>query len=357
VIALLNNKISQIDFEGQLQNLVKEIGELYWDFYLAYEEYAAEVKVRKLAQKTWDEVKSKLRAGIEGGGAADEAQAADAFFDAQARTEAALSNIYLTETRLRRLIGLTSDDDLLLRPTDAPQSGDVHPDRLGALQEAYSNRLELRRQKTNLESLRLQWKAARSLVNPRVDFIADYRLNGFGKNLIARNTSDGVTQDGFNSAYDSLFRGSEATWDIGVEVSVPVFLRAERAQLRQLEFKLAKAQAALAGQEAEIAHELTYTFQQIQRWLAAVESNRHRVAAARRRAEASQADYDAGRATLDLLLRAQANESQADVAYHRSLAEYNKALWDLQYRSGTILMQNRILLEQAMPSPDLASSR
>lgn len=357
VIALLNNKISQFDFESQLQNLVKEIGELYWDLYLAYREYDAEVKVRDLAERTWNEVKSKLGAGIEGGGAADEAQAADAYYDAQTRTEAALSNIYLTETRLRRLIGLTGDDGMLLKPTDTPESTDLRADRMAHLQNAFGNRLELKRQKTNIESLRLQWTAARSLVNPRVDFIADYRLNGFGKNLIARNTQDGITQEGFNSAYDSLFRGSEATWDIGIEVSVPVFLRAERAQLRQMEFKLAKAQAALASQEAEIAHELTYTFQTIQRWLAAVQSNRHRVAAANRRAEASRADYDAGRATLDLLLRAQANESQADVAYHRSLAEYNKALWDLQFRSGTILMRNRIMLKNALPVPALMSSR
>ncbi len=356
VIALLNNKISQIDFENQVQNLVKEIGDLYWDLFLAYREYESEIKIKDLSHQTWEEVKAKLRNGLEGGSAADEAQAADAYFDAEVRTESALANIYLTETRLRRLVGLTADDGLLIRPCDQPVIEDVHPDRMAYLQEAYAHRLELKRQKTNIESLRLQWRAARSLVNPRVDFIADYGLNGFGQNLYSPNTADGITPEGYNSAYTSLFQGKQTAWNFGVEVNVPVFLRAERSQLRQMEFKLAKANAALADQELEIAHELTYSFQSLERWLATMGSNRLRKEAAKRRSEASRADYESGRATLDLLVRAQANETQSQIAYYRSMAEYNKMLWDLQFRSGTILLRNHIQLQNALPAPKVASA-
>lgn len=353
VIAHLNNKISQIDFESHLHNLVREIGELYWDLYLTYQEYQAEVEVRDRSQLAWDEVKSKLRAGIEGGGAADEAQAADIYFDSQARTEAALANVYLTETRLRRLLGLTVQDGRLIRPGDAPLDQDVHPDRYSHLQDAYSNRLELKRQKTNIESLRLQQQAAQSLVNPKVDLVAGYRLNGFGKQLYSPNQADGVTTRGYNSAYGSLFRGAQTGWDVGIEVTVPIFLRSERAQLRQLEFRIAKAQAALEEQELEIAHELTYSFQSLQRWLTTADTNRHRKDASQRRVDAARADYDAGRTSLDLLLRAQVSHAQAVVAYHRSLAEYNKTLWDLSYRTGTLLARNNIQIRDGLFAPML----
>ncbi|MBM4077512.1 MAG: TolC family protein, partial [Planctomycetes bacterium] len=163
LIAKLNNKISQFDFEGNVQNLVREVGELYWDLYQTYEEYGAEVAVRDLSKRTWEEVKAKLKSGSKGGSAAEEAQAAESFYDSQVRTESALSNIYQTELRFRRLIGLPPDDGLLIRPIDIPYDSEVDFDRLGHLMDAYMHRLELKRQKTNIESLRLQWVAARSL--------------------------------------------------------------------------------------------------------------------------------------------------------------------------------------------------
>lgn len=353
MIALLNNKISQIDFEGQVQNFVKEVGELYWDLYFAYREYESESEVQNLAKQTWDETKARLEQGLEGGSAADEAQAADAFFDAQLRTETALSTIYLTETRLRRLIGLTGDEQWLLYPSDDPITEEIEMDRLSHLHEAFMNRLELKRQKLNIESMRMQWTAARSLLNPRADFVSGYKLNGFGKNLMSSTTNDGITPEGYNSAYAALFRGKQTTWQIGLEVNVPFYFRSELAQLRQIELRMIKAQMALADQEAEIAHELTYTFQSLQRWISAIDISRQRKEAAHRRTQASQADYDADRSRLDLLLRAQVNETQARSAYYRNLSEYNKTILDLHYRSGALLSKYSIQLKSAMPSPDL----
>jgi outer membrane protein TolC len=355
IIAQLNTKMSQVDFEARIQDLVREIGDLYWDLYLAYHEYEAEAEVRDKSQQTWDTVRSRLEAGIEGGSAAEEAQAADTYYDSELRAETALGNVYLTETRLRRLLGVSVQDGQLIRPIDAPIDYDLHPDRFNFLQEAYVNRLELRRQKTNIQSLRLQLQAARSLVNPRVDVVGGYQLNGFGHNLYSPNQADGITPQGYNSAYGSLFNAGQTSWNLGLEVSVPVFLRSERSQLRQLEFRLAKAQAALAEQELEIAHELTYVFQNIQRWLTSTESGRRREAAARRRIDAARADYDAGRATVDLLLRAQVSYAQALIARHRSLAEYNKTLWDLDYRRGVILQRYNIQICDGLLPPTLMS--
>lgn len=356
IIAHLNTKMSQVDFESRVQDLVREIGDLYWDLYLAYHEYDAEAEVRNRSKQTWDTVRSRLEAGIEGGSAAEEAQAADTYYDSELRAETALGNVYLTETKLRRLLGVSVQDGQLIRPTDAPVDQDMHPDRFSFLQEAYMNRLELRRQKTNIQSLRLQLNAARSLVNPRVDAVGGYQLNGFGHSLYSTNQADYQnTPQGYNSAYGSMFNMGQTSWNLGVEVTVPVFLRSERSQLRQLEFKLAKAQAALAEQELEIAHELTYVFQNIQRWLTSTESSRRREGAAQRRVDAARADYDAGRATVDLLLRAQVSYAQAVIARHRSLAEYNKTLWDLDYRRGMILQRYNIQICDGLLPPTLMS--
>ncbi|MBM4077019.1 MAG: TolC family protein, partial [Planctomycetes bacterium] len=176
-----------------------------------------------------------------------------------------------------------------------------------------------------------------------VDLVADYKLNGFGRRLYSDKSDDGVTTFERNSAYSSLIEGGHASWDVGIEVSVPLFLRAERAQLRQIEFRLMKAQSALAEQEQEVAHELTFAFQSAQRLMSNLENNRMKRRATRRRLDATKAEYENDLASsLDLLLRAQSSQAQADIAYHRNLAEYNKALWDIQFRSGTILQRHNI---------------
>lgn len=361
VIAQINGRLSQIDFEENLQNFVREIGDLYWDLHQAWQEYIAESATAEASQKLWDEVQAKFHAELIGG--AEEAQAEDTFHEAVARRDLALATFFQTESRLRRLLGLPIDDDKLLFPSDVPIEQEVTQDRATCLFEAYLNRLELRRQKTNIQSLELQLAAARNLAHPRLDVVAGYRLNGFGDELIGDHTADGVSKQGFHSAYGALMRANQTSWDLGVEYSIPLWMRSERAQVRQLELRLLKARTVLAAQEDEIAHELHAVFQTMQRWLRSAQTNKLRYLAANRRVEAASSEYhDAGRTGIDPLLRAEISLTQAQVAYHRSLAEYNKSLRELLYRTGRLLQEEGITLlgingQPAEPaSPDLPTA-
>jgi outer membrane protein TolC len=343
VIAQINSRISQIDFEENLQNLAREIGDLYWDLHQAWQEYVAEQSTAEASLKLWVEVQAKFQSDLVGG--AEEAQAEDTYHEAVARRDIALSTFFQTEARMRRLLGLPIDDGQVLFPSDIPLETEAALDRTACLFEAYVNRLELRRQKTNIQSLELQLSAARNLAHPRLDFVAGYRLNGFGDDLIASHNADGVTSEGFNSAYGALFRGNQTSWDLGVEYSIPLWMRSERAQVRQLELRLLKARKGLAAQEDEIAHELNAVFQTMQRWLRSAQTNKQRYLAANRRVEAASSEYhDAGRTGVDPLLRAEISLTQAQVSYHRSVAEYNKALRDLLYRTGRLLYEDGINL-------------
>jgi outer membrane protein TolC len=352
VIAHINRKISQLDFENHLQTLVRDINQVYWDLALAFREYEAEVRVRDSAQGTWTEVKSRLQSGLKGGGAADEAQAEDAYLDAEGRVETALATLYATEVRLRRLLNLPAEDERVLYPSDAPADTAWQPDRLALLQQAYCDRLELRKQKHNIESLRLQWMAACNLANPRLDFVAGYRLNGFGNELISRNNSDGVTDEGFNSAYGALFRGNQTSWDLGIEFSMPLFLRAERAQIRQLEFRLSKAMRVLAEQETEIGYEVYQSLQSVEHTQKAMKINQNRRVAAGRRVSAAEAEFFVQRTSVDQLLRAQISQAAAEIAYHRAVIEHTKAILDVQYRAGQLLPANEVHFENPwLPPP------
>ena len=60
------------------------------------------------------------------------------------------------------------------------------------------------------------------------------------------------------------------------------------------------------------------------------------------------ADYDAGRTSLDLLLRTQVSVAEADRAYLESVVAYNKTLVDLCYRQGVLLQENAVLMAEAI---------
>lgn len=355
VIARINNHIAEIDVEENILNLLREVGDLYWDLYQAHHAAEAERDTVAAARQMWEDVKAKFESDLVG--AAETAQAEEAYHEAVVREEQALTTLFQTEGRLRRMLGMPIDDGKILYPSNEPALVDTTQDRTKHLFDALTNRIELRRQKTNLHSLQLQLYAAKNLANPRLDFVTGYSLNGFGQNLISGGAADGITQEGFNNAYTSLFRGKETSWSLGLEYTVPLWLRSQRSQVNQLEFRIVKAKFALATQEDEISRELYSTLQNIEQWKANAKSNNRRYLAALRRVDASKTEYrDAGRISIDQVLRAQTSLTLARIAYYRSLAEYSKALRDLMYRTGRLISGDDIELLDHQGQPVIPKS-
>jgi len=339
VIARIRTDITLAEFEGSVQQLLKDTEDTYWDLYLAYRTYDAESVATESALQTWREVRANLDVGKIG--AADEAQARDNYFETRARREQALSNLFSQEVRLRRLLGLPVNDGTVLRPSDDPITAQVLPDWNYSLAESLTNRPEIRRQKWNIKSLELQLDAAEKLVAPRLDFVARYQVNGFGDQLFG----DGPN---FEGAYDTLLSGDFTGWGLGFEFSMPIGFRGATTQVQNLEQRIAKARALLSQQEQEISYELANAFQQLDQAYQTAMTNYNRRLAAQRRVEAFEAEFEVGRSTVDLVLRAQISLAQAEIAYYASLVGYNRALNELRFRKGTILMDNSVFLSESL---------
>ncbi|MBI1347009.1 TolC family protein [bacterium] len=350
-IAQINERIASVDLELNIRNLVLEVGEVYWQLFQAFREHEANAEVRDASYSVWQQ----LQANEDALGGAVVAQAEQTYLESRSRAENALSGVYETETRLRRLMGIAISDGQLIHPNAIPMSSEMSPDWNQVLGDAYAHRIELHRQKLSIQSLDWQLQAANSLTKPRLDFVGGYQLNGFGDNLVATSTEDGTTDQGYNSAYSALFEAKQPSWNVGVQFSMPLGFRAEQAQVRNLELRLAKARAALSTQEGEIRYELTSTVQTLARWYTLMETNDVRRKAVQRQVDALEAEYRAGRgdrSTIDLLLRARQSLAQAQSEYYRSLASYNISLWDLDYRKGTILANNNLTFDAVIAACD-----
>lgn len=348
-IARINTDIDVADFELAVIQMVKDVEDLYWELYLAYRQFDAEVANRESVHRSWIEVKAKMDAGARGGSAADEAQARENYFDARSRVENALSTIYITENQLRKLTGMAVNDGKVIRPKDDPVEAEFVVQWESSILEALSRRPELRRQKWQVKSLELQYKAAENVANPTLNAVGSYQVNGFGTNLLETGTSNPL-----NSMYGSMGNGNLTGWYAGLQFSVPIGLRTARMQLHNIELQLVKARAGLAAQEQDISHDLAESIQRIDAAYVIAQTQLDRKIAAIKRVEATQALYEVGArneqdqgVTLDLVLRAQAANAAAEIAYFTSLINYNKAITEYHWRRGMLLEVDGIHLSEA----------
>ena len=345
VISRINSDITLSEFEVAIRNLVKDTEDLYWDLHLAYRVYHTQKVALDSAEQTWRMVQGDPRRP-----AAEKAQSRDNYFEIKGRAEGARSDLYSAESRLRRLIGLPVNDGRIIRPSDEPITAEYTPDWKSSLVDALTRRVELRRQKWAIKSLQLQLTAAQSLTRPQLDVVLGYNVNGFGDDLLGQSNRP------HRSAYRSLADGDFRSWEAGLQFNMPLGMRTAQAQVRNLELRLAKARKALDEQEVEISHELAAAFQALDRAWATARIGFNRRKAAAESVRAYQAEYENGRTSADLLLRAQVSLAQAEISYFSSLVDYNKAISELEFRKGRSLEHNNVRLAEG-PWNDQAAYR
>jgi outer membrane protein TolC len=346
VIARINSDIAVADFEGTVHQLMRDVQTTYWELSLAYHAYHTEKTNMNNVLDTWRLIDAKSNTGLEG--SADETQARESFFDAKGRTQEALNSLYTSEEQFRRLLGLPVNDGRVIRPCDEPTVAEFIPDWHISLAEGIIRRPEIRKQKWNIKSLELQVTAAKSLLRPRLDFVAGGQINAFGSALISNQS---ILNQPDSSAFSSLAEAGQTSWNIGLEASIPIGYRQPHVQLRNTELRLARARAGLQAVELDVSHEIAEAFQGLDRAYAAAQTAFNRRAAAADRVAAYKAQYNLKSTAADPLLRAQQALNQAELSYFQAVSQYNEAITNFYYRTGTILDESNVSLSEDVWAP------
>ncbi len=90
------------------------------------------------------------------------------------------NGIYTAEQRLRYLLGMPAGDGRLIKPTSRPIQAQIVYDWNGAIGDALTQRVEVRRQKWSIKRRELELIAARQNRRPRLDALTQYRWRGLG---------------------------------------------------------------------------------------------------------------------------------------------------------------------------------
>ncbi|MEJ5340836.1 MAG: TolC family protein [Thermogutta sp.] len=346
LIARLETDQRLAEFEQSVSELLLDVEKAYWTLYLAYRQLDTVITGRDAALQTWRQVRAKYEVGGRGGSAQEEAQARQQYLAFRAAVEQSLSSLYKAENNLRYLMGLAATDGRLIRPKDEPTRAKVQFDFYDVHAEALVRNPLLRREKWRVKKAELELIAAKNYLLPRLDFFGFYRWNGLGHDLLDPDNSR-------SNAYGSLTSGDFQDWELGMELQIPIGFRKELAAVRNAQLNLARERAILQEQELEISHQIAWVLREIDEYYTLAQTNYNRTVAAENEVRAVTAMYDAGTATLDLLLNAQQRRAEAEIQYYQALTKYMFAISHLHFRKGSLLEYNGVYLTEG-PWPEKA---
>jgi hypothetical protein len=227
-------------------------------------------------------------------------------------------------------------------PSDTPTVAPFCPDWRLAVLEAIGRRPELNQIRQEIQAAHLNVLVQKNFLMPDLRFLARYNVNSLGSRL------DG-TDD--RNALRNLLENDFNNWELGLRLDMPLGFREASSQVRRATLGLAQRVAYLQEQEKNLIYDLTRSYRDIVQFHEQI-----RILRAQRLANTEQLrlryqEFQAGRATIDILLEAQRNWAESLREEQFAIADYNVALADWERQKGTIMEHDNVMIaEGALPA-------
>jgi outer membrane protein TolC len=322
LISRIDTERSYFQLKDSVQELVRGTIEAYWQLSFAQVDVWAREQQVAQGREALGLAEAQQAIGIRN--EADAAQARVAFEGFRANLIAAEANRLAREAALRNIMGLPPSDERRLVPATSPSTRRLPVEWRETLALAEEYRPDLIELKLVLEADEQQLVIARNNALPRLDGVALYRWNGL----------EGRTPTGIRLSDNGDFQD----WELGVNFSVPLGLRRERAQVRQTELVLARDRANLDQALHAAAHRLAASYRDLEQYYEQYAAFSRVRDAARLNVDRQMADSRTGRPTIYLnVLQAITDWGNAVSSENQAIVLYNTELANLERETGTIL--------------------
>ena len=330
-IARLNAEQSFFQFRGSMQDYVRGVIEAYWNVVTARTVVWAREKQIEQATLALERAEARLRVGSADVTEVTQAKSALASFKAQKIT--ADGTLLNSESALMNILGLPAALPERLVPTTPPTAEKV------AFDPSETFRLAEQRRPDIIE-LKLIWEAdlqqhilRKNEMLPTLNAAALYRWDG----LVGTRPAS-VGPPPLPEARRSTKAGEYTDWQLGINFSVPLLLRQERANVRSAEMVLARDRAYIKQAIHATEHLLAITLRQAEQSYLRYEAFREAREAARINLERQFAASNAGTDVILLnVLQAISDWGNAVSQEADALLQYNVTLATLERETGTIL--------------------
>lgn len=359
----LDSEISDRQFEQRVSEVIQSTENEYWELVFALENYEARRQSMELAILQFENNKRRSSIGV-----------LAPIEITSSRAEVASRNqdmiqvevqIINSENALKRLLTPNPQDslwDVTLIPTDRPLVRDVTVSFDEAVDAALQRRPELEQTRLRMEQNEVDrsyyQKQGKPAVNLRTSFLSTGTAGVVFQDTLADLDGDGVpeTRVGREPNPDSVFFGNFSetvgqvfgldfrTYDIAVDVWIPLRNRTNDAQLAQVAISDRQLRSQLRNIEQEILVEVRDAYQSLGTQRKRLEAARLTTELTREQLEGETKRFQAGLSTNFEVLRYQRDLADARVRELRALVDYEQALTSLQKAMYTIIDDSDIVL-------------
>ena len=335
-IAEYDRQITDARTKLEAIRIIADVDRVYWRLYAARRELNVRKQQYDLAKALFEQAQRLVAAG--------EVAQIEVI-----RTEAGLAqqleaiilaenNVRDRERELKRVLnkaGLEMETATVLIPVTEPDPVRYRLDKQRLVDVAIEQRMEMLELELQIaqDISTLEYMENQTL--PLVTMDYTYNMNGLGSSR--------------DNSYDLLFDKRFEDHRLGLQLQVPLGNESAKSQMRQAFYQRRQRLASRDSRRAVIEYEVLNAIDQL-------EANWQRILAGRQSSvldgrlfEAEKRQFELGLVTSTDVLQAQTNFANSQSAEISALVEYQIALVDLAYATGTLLGAAKVQWEPIVP--------
>jgi outer membrane protein TolC len=330
----IQRQVEELRLQSTIENTKNSVRTAYWALKNAVEAIEIQRRALALAQRTLDDQRVRVEIGVLA--PVETVQQEAAVASAEQSLLAAEVTWRNAELNLKRLIIGDQTDELnrvTINPVDQPVYGPPSVDVQSAITAALDSRLDLTQQRRNIDVTRMNLMITRDLLRPSLALTSGYTLQGTGGTT--RIFSQGQIVDripgGYLDALQAIGGFDTPAWNVGVNFSYPLGMRAARANYASATLSLEQSELQLKATELSVTNEVTdagLNVENLYKQLLAAQKTRE---AQERNADAAQTRLEVGMATNFEVVQAQQqltssrlNELRAMIQYINAIANFER---------------------------------
>ncbi len=331
-----NRQITDARTKLEAIRVIADVDRTYWCLYAARRLLDVRRQQYELAKALFEQTERLVEVGIKPQIELIRTRAGIAGrFEAIITAENGVRN---TERDLKRMLnksGLGMETATALIPSTEPDPVLYELQKEEMVANAIENRMDMLELELQLAQDASTIDYRRNQTLPLVTMEYRYNMNGLGP--------------GRSDSYDMLFDNRFKDHRIGLQVSIPLGNRAAKSRLRQAIYERTRRLASRDSKKAQIKYEVLKQIDQLDASWQRILASRQTTILRDQQYQAEKRQYELGMLTSTDVLEAQTDLADAQRMEILALTEYQIALVDLAYATGTLLGAAKVQWEPFVP--------
>ncbi len=324
-------KSDQASFKDQVETTIREVHFAYYDLLFAYEDYRSKEKSLKTAERLMVDNQNRYELGTMT--PLDVGQARSEVSQRMSSLLLAELEIQKNQNRLKRLIFRDFGDQLKqpVQLSDTLPDPETLPPADYNISAGLQQRKDLQALLTDAERSGMEVKFRKNQLYPQLDLSGRIGLQG--------------RDNEFDATVQNIIETRDEVWGVGMSVTFPWGLRAEKARLQRSELVKDQLMLRIKDKEHDIIQEITEAYQTAENARLRHLNNRQARIISERTAEAEEEKLSEGISTSYTVLQLQRDATTARTQELESLVNYYRSLIDLRRAQGLLLDDHGLVWE------------